>query len=95
MVLNEAAAAGLPLVATADVGAAADLVEDGSNGFVVRSGDEAALAKAMRGLAEDDDFRLRAGARSRELAAAFTPDAWAEGVVELATRLARRPAGPG
>jgi glycosyltransferase involved in cell wall biosynthesis len=98
MVLNEAAAAGLPLVATEEVGAAHDLVEDGENGFRVPAGDGEALARALRRLAEDEPFRLRASRRSEELAARFTPDAWADGVAGLARRLAtRRPrrAGPG
>ena len=89
MVLNEAAAAGLPLVATEGAGAAHDLVEDGVNGFRVPVDDEEALAAALTRLAEDEPFRLAAGARSRELVAAFTPDAWADGVAGLARRLAR------
>ena len=66
MVLNEAAAAGLPLVATQGVGAARDLVD--GNGIVVPVGDEEALADALRRLAEDPGLRVRMGARSRELA---------------------------
>jgi glycosyltransferase involved in cell wall biosynthesis len=89
MVLNEAAAAGLPLVATEGAGAAHDLVEDGVNGFRVPVDDEEALATALRRLAEDEPFRLAAGARSRDLAARFTPQAWADGVAGLARRLAR------
>jgi glycosyltransferase involved in cell wall biosynthesis len=89
MVLNEAAAAGLPIVTTEEVGAAEDLVEEGENGFRVPAGDEQALAQALRRLAEDEPFRLRAGERSRELVARFTPEAWAEGVAGLAKRLAR------
>lgn len=86
MVLNEAAAAGLPLVATEDVGAAQELVEHGVNGFRVPSGDIGALADALRRLAEDEGFRLRAGVRSRELVQRFTPAAWADAVGELARR---------
>ena len=94
MVLNEAAAAALPLIATDGVGAAFDLVEDGANGFRVPVGDEDALAAALTRLAEDEQFRLVAGARSRELVAAFTPEAWAKGVAGLASRaVARRPSG--
>jgi glycosyltransferase involved in cell wall biosynthesis len=89
MVLNEAAAAGLPLVATEGAGAAHDLVEDGVNGFRVPVDDEDALAAALSRLAEDEPFRLAAGARSRELVARFTPEAWADGVTGLARRLAR------
>lgn len=88
MVLNEAAAAGLPLVATEEVGAARDLIEDGVNGFVVPAGDEDALAEALRRLAVDPAFRAAAGKRSRELAGRFTPEAWAEGLAGLAGHLA-------
>jgi glycosyltransferase involved in cell wall biosynthesis len=86
MVLNEAAAAGLPLVATEGVGAAYDLIENGVNGFRVPVDDEHALAAALARLAEDRDFRLAAGRRSRELVGPYTPEAWARGVVQLARR---------
>ena len=93
MVLNEAAAAGLPLVATEAAGGAYELVEDGVNGFVVAPNDAEALARAMRRLAEDEPFRHAAGLRSRQLAARLTPGAWAEGVAGLARRAAA--ASPG
>ena len=88
MVLNEAAEAGLPLIATDGVGASAELVEHGVNGFRVPVGDEGALADAMRRLADDASFRATAGRRSRELAARLTPEAWADGVARLAQRTA-------
>jgi glycosyltransferase involved in cell wall biosynthesis len=89
MVLNEAAVAGLPLIATEEAGATRDLVEDGVNGFRIPAGDEDALAAALRRLAEDAAFRAEAGARSLELGRRFTPEAWAEGVAGLARRLAK------
>jgi glycosyltransferase involved in cell wall biosynthesis len=88
MVLNEAAAAGLPLIATEEAGAARDLVEEGINGFRVPAGDEEALATALRRIAEDAAFRAAAGAHSLELGRRFTPEAWADGVAGLAERLA-------
>ncbi len=88
MPLNEAAAAGLPLVASDAVGAARELVEDGRNGFVVPAGDVAALHDALGRLTGDEELRRAAGARSRELAAQFTPEAWAEAVERLASDLA-------
>lgn len=84
MVLNEAAAAGLPLVATDGVGAAYDLIDD--NGFRIPVGDERALAEAMRRLAEDPQLRARLGTRSRELVASFTPEAWADALAGLVAR---------
>lgn len=89
MPLNEAAAAGLPLVATDAVGAAADLVDAGENGFVVPAGDVAALHDVLQRLAADADLRRRLGRRSRDLAAELTPAAWADAVASLADELAR------
>jgi glycosyltransferase involved in cell wall biosynthesis len=86
MVLNEAAAAGLPLVATEEAGAARDLIEDGRNGFRVPAGDIDALRDRLSRLADDPKLRAAAGARSRELAQRFTPASWADGVARLAKR---------
>ena len=89
MVLNEAAAAGLPLVATEESGAAHDLIEEGVNGFRVPAGDVEALRDRLTRLADDPALRAGAGARSRELARGFTPEAWADGVARLAARAQR------
>lgn len=89
MVLNEAAAAGLPLVATDGVGAAHDLIEDGANGFRVPVDDAPALAAALRRLAEDPELRHAAGLSSRRLVEPLTPEAWARGVAGLAFRASR------
>jgi glycosyltransferase involved in cell wall biosynthesis len=90
MPLNEGAAAGLPLVATESVGAAWDLIEHERNGFRVPSDDADALREALGRLLDDEAFRRAAGTRSRELAARFTPDAWAEAVERMAAAVARR-----
>ncbi len=87
MSMTEAAAAGLPLVATEAPGAGWDLIEEGVNGFRVPVEDEEALRAALRRLAEDAGFRERAGARTLELARGYTPEAWAAAVAELAGRL--------
>jgi glycosyltransferase involved in cell wall biosynthesis len=68
VVVNEAAACGLPLVLSDRVGAAHDLLRDGENGAVVPAGDVEAAATALRGLAADPKRRAQQGARSRELA---------------------------
>jgi glycosyltransferase involved in cell wall biosynthesis len=67
VVVNEAAASGLPLVLSDRVGAAYDLLRDGENGFFVPAEDVGAAAAALRKLASDPDLRRRMGARSREL----------------------------
>jgi glycosyltransferase involved in cell wall biosynthesis len=68
VVVNEAAACGLPLVLSDRVGAAHDLLRDGENGFLVEAGDVEAAAAAFRRLADDPALRITYGARSRELA---------------------------
>jgi glycosyltransferase involved in cell wall biosynthesis len=83
MVLNEAAAAGLPLVATVAAGAGYDLIEEGVNGFRVPVDDPAALADALKKVAADPDWRARAGERSRQLTSGYTGEAWAESVADL------------
>jgi glycosyltransferase involved in cell wall biosynthesis len=67
VVVNEAAAFGLPLVLSDRVGAAYDLLVDGENGLLVRAGDAGETGSALRRLAGDREWRVRAGARSREL----------------------------
>jgi len=68
VVVNEAAACGLPLVLSDRVGAAHDLLRDGENGFLVAAGDVDAASAALRRLADDEELRRAQGARSRELA---------------------------
>ena len=67
MVLLEAAASELPIVATR-VGGNEDAVTDGLNGLLVESGNPAALADAMRAvMAKDDEARHAMGRAGREL----------------------------
>jgi glycosyltransferase involved in cell wall biosynthesis len=67
VVVNEAAAFGLPLVLTDRIGAAGDLLRDGENGELVRSGDVEGQARAIARLADDPERRERYGRRSLEL----------------------------
>jgi glycosyltransferase involved in cell wall biosynthesis len=71
VVVNEAAACGLPLVLSDRVGAAYDLLEDGVNGVLVPADDVTAASKALVRLVGDPDFRRRAGERSAEIAAGW------------------------
>jgi len=74
VVVNEAAASGLPLVLSDRVGAARDLLRDGENGLLVPAEDVGAAAKALRHIAADPDLRARMGARSQELVRAWDYD---------------------
>lgn len=88
--LNEAAAAGLALVASDAAGAAADLIEEGRNGYRVPRDDAAALHGALARIAADEGLRVAMGARSRELSEEFTPGAWAQGVERAVSTLLGR-----
>jgi glycosyltransferase involved in cell wall biosynthesis len=67
MVLAEAAATGLPLLAT-DVGAIGEIVRDGDTGRLIPVGDIDALTLALRSLLTCPDVRTAMGCSSRELA---------------------------
>lgn len=59
-VFVEAAAAGLPVVAT-DVGGVSEMLQDGVSGILVPLGDSSALTDALRRLIDDKDFRIQMG----------------------------------
>lgn len=65
--LLEAMACELPVVVT-DVEGNLDLVESGWNGIVVKKGDSASIARAVRDLLESQPLRSDFGRRNRELA---------------------------
>jgi L-malate glycosyltransferase len=73
LVLLEAMRAGLPVIATAS-GGPPDFVEDGRTGFLVRPGDESALADRIARLAGDLELRRRMGAAGREGSTRFSPE---------------------
>jgi glycosyltransferase involved in cell wall biosynthesis len=88
MAMQEAAAAGLPLVATEAPGAGYDLIEEGVNGYRVPVEDVEALREALVRVAGDEAWRAAAGRRTRELAAGYTPEAWAEAVAGFIASIA-------
>jgi glycosyltransferase involved in cell wall biosynthesis len=65
VVLLEAFAAGVPMVATA-VGGIPEVLEDGKSGYLVRSGDATALAGRIAELLRDDGKRLAMGRHAQE-----------------------------
>jgi glycosyltransferase involved in cell wall biosynthesis len=90
LVVNEAMSCGLPVIATNVAGCVADLVQDGWNGFVVPPRDPAQLAAQMARLAGDSRLRVDMGSRSRERVAAYSPAAWAEGLVKVVESVCAR-----
>jgi len=81
LVVNEAIACGLPVIATNVAGCVADLVRDGENGYLVSPGNPEALSKAMEQLLSAPDVQGQMGRRSIEISSRFSPKAWAEGLI--------------
>lgn len=78
MVLGEALAAGLPVVAT-NVTGASELIESGREGILVPPADVSALRDALRMLIDDSGRRARMGAAARaRLDQGFSWDDYAE-----------------
>jgi glycosyltransferase involved in cell wall biosynthesis len=78
VVINQALAAGLPIITSNAVGAGLDLVENGVNGIRIAAGDVDDLYRAMETFALNMDTISRWGERSREKAADLTPESGAE-----------------
>jgi glycosyltransferase involved in cell wall biosynthesis len=78
VVVNQALAAGLPVITSDAVGAGLDLVEDGVNGMCVSANDVDALYRALETVASSPETAARWGQNSREKALTITPDVGAE-----------------
>jgi glycosyltransferase involved in cell wall biosynthesis len=90
IVVLEAAAAGLPVVASPFGGATLDLVEDGRNGFVIDPNDIDGWARAFIRKGEDPSLRQRLGARAHEVTLARTPARAADGYLGAVHSALRR-----
>lgn len=83
VVIHEAAAAGLAVICTNRCGAAVHLVQDGYNGYIVEAGNVNSLARAMARFTTLSVERRRAmSAASHSLSWQFTPERWAETVLD-------------
>jgi glycosyltransferase involved in cell wall biosynthesis len=84
LVVNEAMACGLPVIASSAAGCVADLVTDNWNGRVVSAGDPQQLASAMEEIANNAVLRSQMGQRSRERIQNYSPEACASGIARAA-----------
>jgi glycosyltransferase involved in cell wall biosynthesis len=74
VVVNQAIAAGLPVVCSDQVGAGYDLVEEGVNGIRFRSCDVKSLQEAMQRFVDSPALIASYGVASRAKAHAWTPE---------------------
>src|SRR5258708_36842709 len=84
LVVNEAMACGLPIIATDVAGCTADLVRDGQNGYVTPTAIVGKMAEAMAAIATDPQLASRMGERSARLIEAFSPECCAAGLATAA-----------
>jgi glycosyltransferase involved in cell wall biosynthesis len=78
LVVNEAMAAGLPVLVSERCGCASDLVAHGINGLLFDPYDVDALAEAMIEVADRSADRRAMGRASREIVARWSPERFAE-----------------
>ncbi len=84
LVVNEAMACGLPIIVSSVAGCAADLVEDGWNGYVVPPRDAGKLSVAIRSLVGQPELRKKMSGCSLERIRNYSPDACADGLAAVA-----------
>lgn len=84
LVINEAMAAGLPVIASSAAGGTRDLVEHGISGLIIPPGDVDALRNAVLRLADDPDARSRMAAAAASRIDLFSPERCAAGLIEAA-----------
>ena len=87
--LVEAAAAGVPLVAT-DVGSVADIVVDDVTGFLVDGNDVEALVARLGKLVDDPALRTRLGRAAAERSRDFSADRMRSDLMSLWSEVANR-----
>lgn len=85
LVVNEACAAGLPVLCSSTVGAAPELVHDGVNGYVFEPTDVSAMAQCLVNVhMVGERARHQMGLESRRLVAACAPEVFGRSVVSAA-----------
>jgi glycosyltransferase involved in cell wall biosynthesis len=72
LAINEAMCAGLPIVASSEIGCVPDLVHDGCNGRTFVAGDVAALSGALQPLLTDPQLRRCMGKSSHDIIARWS-----------------------
>jgi len=84
LVLNEAMACGLPVIATDKVGASVDLIKEGVNGYVVEAKNVEQLYQAMKGILSHPELKQSMGKKSQQIVGeGFTLDHAKQGFISV------------
>lgn len=92
LVVNEAMAAGLPVLVSNRCGCAADLVREGVNGFTFDPYDVEEMTRLMFRVAHGDVDRAALGQASREIIAEWGPERFAVGLEQAVEAALSAPA---
>jgi glycosyltransferase involved in cell wall biosynthesis len=92
LVVNEAMAAGLPVIVSDRCGCAPDLVRDGVNGFTFDPSDVEGLTGLMYWVAAmTDEYRQAMGRAGQAIIAEWGPERFAEGLMQAVDAALSRP----
>lgn len=89
LVVNEAFACGRPAIVTSACGVAADLVRDGTTGYVYRAGDVAGLSRALARFATHPALAADMGESARATIDEWGPKEHVSALVEACTQIVR------
>lgn len=93
LALVEAAAAGLPILASDACGSAVEVIRPFFNGFVVPTESPLAVAHAMQRLHHAEPELIAWGERSHQLASAYSASIWADRWLDACGQLAAKSSG--
>lgn len=94
LVVNEAMAAGLPVLVSPRCGCVPELVRSGWNGYLCDPLDIAGMARSMAVLSSPETDIDAMGAASRRIVALYTPETWAQGLDDCLERTVARSQEP-
>jgi glycosyltransferase involved in cell wall biosynthesis len=85
-VVNEAMAAGLPVIVSHRCGCVPELVRAGVNGYVCDPFDIAGMARLLGVVSSDTVDADKMGEISRQIVALYTPETWAQSLADCIER---------
>jgi glycosyltransferase involved in cell wall biosynthesis len=86
LVVNEASAAGLPVLVSNRCGCAPELVVEGRNGWVLDPMDALGIASVMVRVSDDPQQAAQMGRESQKIVSAFSPLRFADGLASAVVR---------
>ena len=87
LVINEAAAAGLPILASTKCGCIPELVHRGINGYTFEPTDRQELVRLMHLMSGDTLDLAAMGQSSRQIVQYYTPERWADALADCVRHL--------